>query len=233
MTDSEQTEEEKDLEAQFVDDTTEGDLDVEGAAAPGDVTGETATPDLSGEETDADGGSEAPEPGEDLQDLGSLPEGVPSLPGDFKENWALLSCCVSLFIACMWLPIEGGVLDLYAKDSIAGGFLAVFAGYGIIGCLFNILHRKMIVVPAVMAGFDGLYVSIRRLAQLIQQMPENATGQDYVRMAGPGLWIILGCSLWIFVTLFKSASSGRAREQDRREASRVAKAASRREKSAL
>lgn len=159
-------------------------------------------------------------------DMGFTPE-VRRLPGDYPENWALLASCTSVFIAALWLPIEGQHLDLTAAHSIAGGFLTVFAGYGMIGAIFNLLHRKMVVFPAILMAFDGLYVSISRLIKLVNGMPQNATSADWMRMAGAGLWIILLCSLWIFLTLFKSASAGRKRDLERKEADRAAKAEAR------
>ena len=142
---------------------------------------------------------------------------------DFKQHWTLLFCCVAIFIACIWLPIEGRRNDLYASHSIAGGFLTIFAGYGIFASWANLFHRKMIVWPALFMALDGLFVSIRRLIQLIGNVSamENATKEDWVRIAGPGLWVILFCAILVFITFMKGAAAGAKKDKERKEAARA------------
>ncbi len=144
---------------------------------------------------------------------------------DFKQHWTLLFCCVAILIACIWLPIEGRRNDLYASHSIAGGFLTIFAGYGIFASWANLFHRKMIVWPALLMAFDGLFVSIRRLYQLIVNLSalENATKEDWIRVAGPGLWVILVCSVLVFITFLRGAASGAKKDKERKEAARAAR----------
>jgi hypothetical protein len=144
---------------------------------------------------------------------------------DFKQHWTLLFCCVAIFIACIWLPIEGRRNDLYASHSIAGGFLTIFAGYGIFASWVNLFHRKMIIWPALFMAFDGLFVSIRRLIQLISNVAgmENATKEDWVRIAGPGLWVILFCSVLVFITFMKGAAAGAKKDKARKEAARASR----------
>ncbi len=142
---------------------------------------------------------------------------------DFKQHWTLLFCCVAIFIACIWLPIEGRRNDLYASHSIAGGFLTIFAGYGIFASWANLFHRKMIVWPALFMALDGLFVTIRRLIQLIGNVSamDNATKEDWVRIAGPGLWVILFCSILVFITFMKGAAAGAKKDKERKEAARA------------
>ena len=144
---------------------------------------------------------------------------------DFKQHWTLLFCCVAVFIACIWLPIEGRRNDLYASHSIAGGFLTIFAGYGIFASWVNLFHRKMIVWPALFMAFDGLFVAVRRLYQLIVKVNamESATKEDWVRIAGPGLWVILFCSVLVFITFMKAAGAGHKKDQERKETARAAR----------
>ncbi len=153
--------------------------------------------------------------------LGPMEDFAP--PGDYPQNWTLLFCCVGLFVGAVFLPIEGKVLDLYAKDSIAGGFLTVLAAYGILACYANIYHRKMIMWPVLFAMFDGFYVAIRRLIQLIGQLPEAAGRDDYIRLAGPGLWVILFCSLMVLWTLFSGVRAGAKRDKVRKESAKAAR----------
>jgi hypothetical protein len=149
----------------------------------------------------------------------------PAEGSDFKQHWTLLFCCVAIFIACIWLPIEGRRNDLYASHSIAGGFLAIFAGYGIFASWVNLFHRKMIVWPALFMALDGLFVAIRRLIQLINNVSamENPTKEDWVRIGGPGLWVILFCSLLVFWTFLKGAAAGAKKDKERKEAARAAR----------
>ncbi len=145
---------------------------------------------------------------------------------DFKQHWTLLFCCVSILIACIWLPIEGTRNDLYASHSIAGGFLTIFAGYGIFASWVNLFHRKMIVWPALFMALDGLFVTTRRLYQLIMNLVEidgGATKEQWVRVAGPGLWVILFCSLLVFITFMKGAAAGAKKDKERKEAARAAR----------
>lgn len=143
---------------------------------------------------------------------------------DFKQHWTLLFCCVAIFIACIWLPIEGGRNDLYASHSLAGGFLTIFAGYGIFASWVNLFHRKMIVWPALFMAMDGLFVSIRRLIQMIGQIPEGAESHQFPRLlGGPGNYVILLCSLLVFWTFMRGAAAGAKKDKERKEAARSGK----------
>ncbi len=143
---------------------------------------------------------------------------------DFKQHWTLLFCCVAILLACIWLPIEGRRNDLYASQSIAGGFLTIFAGYGIFASLANLFHRKMIVWPALLMAFDGLFVTIRRVIQLFDAIPDGAQAHEYPRLlGGPGLYVILMCSLLVFWTFMKGAAAGAKKDKERKEAARAAR----------
>ncbi len=205
-----------DLGEETADDVSFGDAS-EDAADAGDDDG------------DDDGGDDAvDEPA--LEPLPpDPPSGTPHLAGDFPENWSLLWCCTAIFIATMWLPIEAKVLDLFARDSVAGGFLAVFAGYGIIAAFLNLKYRKMVVWPMLMVAIDGLYVAAKRIFVLVKQIPDGGlTKDEYLHLAGSGLWIILVCSLLILWTFVRSAMSGRKRDQERKEAEQAARKSRRR-----
>jgi len=143
---------------------------------------------------------------------------------DFKQHWTLLFCCVAIFVACIWLPIEGGRNDLYASHSLAGGFLTIFAGYGIFASWVNLFHRKMIVWPALFMAMDGLFVSIRRLIQMIGQIPDGAEPHQFPRLlGGPGNYVILFCSLLVFWTFMRGAAAGAKKDKERKEAARSGK----------
>jgi hypothetical protein len=149
---------------------------------------------------------------------------------DFKQHWTLLFTCLSVFVACIWLPIEGARNDLYASHSISGGFLTIFAAYGVVAMWVNIFAKKqpMIMWPALFMALDGLYVGIRRLLQLLDAMPESPTKEEWIRIGGPGLWVILFCSLLVFWTLLRGAAAGRKKDIERKEAARAARSSSRR-----
>jgi hypothetical protein len=151
--------------------------------------------------------------------LGPMEDFAP--PGDFPQNWTLLFCCVGFFVGAVFLPIEGDVLDLYAKDSIAGGFLAVLAAYGVLASYANIYHRKMIMWPVLFAMFDGFYIAIRRLIQLLNGLPDGASPHQAIRAAGPGLYVILVCSLLVLWTLFQGVRAGAKKEKARKEAAKA------------
>jgi hypothetical protein len=143
---------------------------------------------------------------------------------DFKQHWTMLFSCTALFLAAMWMPIEGGLLDLFAKDSIAGAFLAVFAGYGVLAGFANIFHRKMIMWPAFLAGLDGVYIVVSRGMQLVQRrLPEEPDFREVVGLFGSAWYVIAFASLLILWTLVRGVMSGARREQERRDAAKAAR----------
>jgi hypothetical protein len=208
-----------------------------------DEFAEPAAPDTGDAGTEGEGdedvGPGSPAFDAVAEELMEAPEGEQqAVPGDYKENWTLFFCAVSLFMAALWLPMEGGVMDLTAKDSIAGGFLLISSGCAVFGCYWNIMHRKMLMKPILFAAFIGLYVAALRLFLLFtRRLPElekqaKAAGEtlekdDYTHLVGSGTWVILFFSLLIFWTLFQSAMSGHKRHKDRQETARADKAAAR------
>lgn len=148
---------------------------------------------------------------------------------DFREHYRLLFASVALFVGTTMLPIEGRHLDLYAKDSISGGFLAVFAAYGIFAAWMNIHSRKMIVWPMFFAAVDGLYVATMRILQLVQQAQASATPpkdpREWVNLFGPGCYVIALCSLWVLWTLFTAVMAGAKKDAARKEAAKAARGA--------
>lgn len=145
--------------------------------------------------------------------------------GDFRQHYSLLFCSVAMFIGATWLPIEGGVLDLYAKDSISGGFLTVFAAYGICAGWMNIHNRKMIVWPAFFAAADGLYIAVKRGMELVKPALDRTdmAPRDWVRLFGPGYYIITICSLMVLWTLLTAVMDGAKRDAERKEAAKAAR----------
>lgn len=157
----------------------------------------------------------------------TVAEGI-AADGDFREHYSLLFASVSLFVAAMWLPIEGRHLDLYAKDSIAGGFLAIFAAYGIFAAWMNIHSRRMIVWPMFFAAMDGLYVAGMRAFLLVRetQAPGAAAPKDareWVNLFGSGCYVIALMSLWVLWTLLSAVLAGAKKAEARREAAKAAR----------
>ncbi len=140
---------------------------------------------------------------------------------DIKQNWTMLFLCVSVFVSCIWLPIErhDGHF-LYPSHSFSGGFLTIFAAYGMLASYANILQRKAIYWPMLFMAFDGLYHAITRYISLFKQIPEGAEARDYILMGGPALPIILFCSLMTLWTFMKGAASGRAKDKAVKDAAR-------------
>jgi len=150
---------------------------------------------------------------------------------DFREHYRLLFASVALFVGTTMLPIEGRHLDLYAKDSISGGFLAIFAAYGILAAWMNIHSRKMIVWPMFFAAVDGLYVATMRVLQLVNQAQAAAAppkdAREWVNLFGPGCYVIAICSLWVLWTLFTAVMAGAKKDSARKEAAKAARGAKR------
>ena len=139
---------------------------------------------------------------------------------DIPQNWTMLFCCLALFVACIWLPIERHpTRSIYPSESFGGGFLAIFAGFGMLASYGNIMQRKAIYWPMLLAAFDGLYVGITRYVGAAKTVPDGAAPRDYLLMGGPALPIILICSLMLVWTFFKGISSGRKKDKAAREAS--------------
>ena len=178
-------------------------------------------------------------PGEGAADSGQVgtvvpaaePEASPHVagPGDFAQHYSLLFCCTAMFIAAVCLPIEGRHLDLYAKDSISGGFLTVFAGYGVLAKWMNIHSSKMIVWPAFIAAADGIYLCTMRALQLVKQIetPDAMDFRDWIHLFGPGYYVIAICSLMVIWTLFTAVMSGAKKEAARKEAAKAARGSKR------
>ena len=143
---------------------------------------------------------------------------------DFKQHWSMLFACTAIFLAAVFMPIEGALLDLHAVHGIAGAFLAVFAGYGVVAGLANIFHRKMIMWPALFAALDGLYIVVSRGTQILQnRMPEDPDPRAVIHLFGSGFYVILFASLLIVWTLFTGVLAGAKREAERKEAAKAAR----------
>ena len=148
---------------------------------------------------------------------------LPTAEGtDFKQHWSLLFACTAMFVAAVFLPFEGKVLDLYAKDSVAGGFLTVFAAYGMLVGFANIFHRKMIMWPAFLAAVDGAYLVPKRLIQVLgHDRPD--TKEEWLRLGGPGLYVIALATLVVLWTLVAGVAAGAKKDKARKEAAKAAR----------
>jgi len=173
------------------------------------------------------------------------PEGIPQMDGQpfhpptnfdlaYPQLFFFLFCSLAIAIGCL-LPWERTYLkgNLTGTDSIGGGFLLLFAVYGVISGFFNIYHRKMIVWPVLLAAIDGCIIGWQRVVQILSKLDKNQfittddqfgkvvqTVKGYVQSMGPGLYIVTLFSslilLSIIVSVFKGAKEeGRRRSQER------------------
>lgn len=188
----------------------------------------------------ADGGFPSPAPAAPAAPAAAPAYAEPSAPGaidelagagiaedrDFSEHYRLLFASLALFVAALCMPIEGRHLDLYAKDSISGGFLTVFAGYGVLAAWMNIHSRKMIVWPVFFAAADGLYLCTMRGMQLVKQVekPEDMGFQEWVRVFGSGFYVISLMSLYVVWTLFTAVMTGAKKDAARKAEAKAARA---------
>lgn len=135
---------------------------------------------------------------------------------DFKQLYTLLFCSLGLFVASIAMPIEGRHIDLYAKDSISGAWLTVFAGYGVLAGWMNIHGRKMIIWPVFFAAADGLYVCAMRAMQLVKQNTETLDFRGWVQLFGSGFYVIALLSLLVLWTLMTAVMAGAKKDAARK-----------------
>lgn len=216
-----------------------GDADLEWDAAEdhsGDeFAGDAAAPVVEAETTateselDADSGAEDELSQDDLAAAAAVASTGAGASGTRDPAvYQLVFCCLGIFVASMWMPIEGAHLDLYAKDSISGGFLTWFAAYGFVAGLLTMAYGKLVVWPAFFAAVDGLYVVTTRLIGMKDRFGEAETFREQVGVAGSGLYVIAIASLlilWMLVTEVRGAAK-RAKEKE--EALKAARGSSRR-----
>lgn len=151
--------------------------------------------------------------------------------GDFRQHYTLLFCSVAMFLAAVCMPIEGGFegraqpLDLYAKDSIAGAFLTVFAGYGVLAGWMNIHGRKMIVWPVFFAAADGLYVVVTRSLAMVRLVKDTGTldFRGWIHLFGGGMYVLAFTSLLVLWTLLTAVMDGAKKDAARKEAAKAAR----------
>jgi hypothetical protein len=155
----------------------------------------------------------------------------------FSQHFFFFVACLAMFIGTL-LPWEGAWYDSYGFRSLAGGFLLVFSGYGMVAAFFNIFHRQMIVWPAIFAALDGVIFGWQRVAQILASPEAKAISWAGSELAtkkkallqtldlfGPGL--ILVCvfsSLFWLVFVMGVVQGGRA-SAARKDAERAARAA--------
>lgn len=196
-------------------------------------SGETPAPETSaGAEPAAPPAVPDPSAASPAYALPSTPGKVDQIAGeaiaadqDFSEHYKLLFASVGLFLGALFLPIEGRHYDLHASHSISGGFLTIFAGYGVLAGWMNIHSRKMIVWPVFFAAADGLYVCGMRAMQLIGQVekPDEMDFRGWIHLFGSGWYVIAMMSLYVIWTLLTAVMSGAKKEQARKEAAKAAR----------
>jgi hypothetical protein len=172
--------------------------------------------------------------------MGEMPEmeGPPPTNFDmaYPQLFFFLFCSLAIAVGCL-LPWERTYLkgNLTGADSIGGGFLLVFAIYGVLSGFFNIYHRKMIVWPVLLAGIEGAIIGWQRVVQILGSLDKNRfittddefgkvvqTVKGYVQSMGPGLYLVTIFStlvlLSIIVSVFKGAKEEGRRKAEEREA---------------
>jgi hypothetical protein len=186
-----------------------------------------------------------PEPEMDFPPAGEpmeeSPEGPPLPPPTnfdfaYPQLFFFLFSSLAMAVGCL-LPWERTFLkgNLTGADSIGGGFLLVFALYGVISGFFNIYHRKMIVWPVILAAVDGAIIGWQRVVQLLGDLDLTSrlegldgfakiqqTVKGYAQALGPGLYLVTIFStlvlLSIIVSVFKGAKEDSRRKAEEREA---------------
>jgi hypothetical protein len=154
----------------------------------------------------------------------------------FGQHFFFLVCSMAIFIGTL-LPWEGMWFDSYGWRSIAGAFLLVFAGYGMVAAFFNIFHRRMIVWPVILAAVDGTYAGWQRVLQIAASPDAKAiefTGDlfqkkmallKYFQLFGPGLWLVTIFSTVFWLVFVMSVIQGGRSSAARKEAEKAARAA--------
>jgi hypothetical protein len=156
----------------------------------------------------------------------------------YKQHYFFLFCCLAMVIGAL-LPWEGMWWDSYGFRSLHGGFLLLFAGYGIIAFYFNLFHKRMIVWPAMLAALDGVYAGWHRVGQLLGTEAAKSISFEgdlaakkhafieFSRLFGPGLWLVVLFSTAFWIVFVISVVQGGRAAGARKEAERAARAAKR------
>lgn len=154
----------------------------------------------------------------------------------FSQYFFFLFSCLAIAIGCL-LPWERdyALMNLTGADSIAGGFMLLFATYGVIASVWNIYHRKMIVWPVMLAALDGAVFGIIRVVQILKDVKSPAAGDDFGAMVqnfrahaqaiGPGLYLVVIFSVIVMLSIVVSVFQGAKQDAKRKEAEREARAA--------
>jgi hypothetical protein len=156
----------------------------------------------------------------------------------FPQHFFFIVCCLALFIGTL-LPWEGMWWDSYGSRSVAGAFLLVFSGYGLVAAYFNVFHRRMIVWPVILAAVDGTFAGWKRVLAIANSSyaKEIDWGTDaaekkralfeFLHLFGPGLWlVVVFSSLFWFVFVLSVIRGGQAAAA-RKEAEKAARLAKR------
>lgn len=156
----------------------------------------------------------------------------------FSQHFFFFVASLAIFLGTL-LPWEGRWYDSHGYRSTLGGFLLLFAGYGMVAAFFNIFHRRMIVWPVILAALEGTWLGWRRVLQLASSETAQAinwSGElaqkkkalvEFCQLFGPGLWLVVtfGTLFWLVfvVAVIKGGKAAGARK----EAEKAARAARR------
>lgn len=156
----------------------------------------------------------------------------------FGQHFFFFVCSLAIFIGTL-LPWEGMWFDSYGWRGLGGGFLLVFAGYGMVAAFFNIFHRRMIVWPVILAAIEGTYLSWKRFLQLTSTDVAKAIDfsgdlaqkkkalMDWLHLFGPGLLVVLFFATVFWIVFVMSVIQGGRSSAARKEAEKASRAAKR------
>ena len=157
----------------------------------------------------------------------------------YPQHFFLLFCSLAMAIGVL-LPWERThqMFNLAGTDSIGGGFLLLFAVYGVIACLWNIHYGKMIVWPVLLGAVDGMICGWGRVLSIlpVDKLPPEHLGKfdamrftviENIRAIGPGLYLVTIFSTLVMLSIVKSIFSAAKADSARKEAEREMRAADR------
>lgn len=156
----------------------------------------------------------------------------------FGQHFFFFVASLAIFLGTL-LPWEGAYYDSYGYRSTLGGFLLLFAGYGMVAAFFNIFHRRMIVWPVILGALEGTWLGWKRVLQLansdaaksIEWGGEMASKKkaliEFCRLFGPGLWLVVAFSTVFWLVFVIAVIQGGRASNARREAEKAARTARR------
>ncbi len=156
----------------------------------------------------------------------------------FGQHFFFFVASLAIFLGTL-LPWEGAWYDSYGYRSTLGGFLLLFAGYGMVAAFFNIFHRRMIVWPVILAALEGTWLGWKRVLQLTSSEAAQAIHWDgdmpakkkalieFCRLFGPGLWLVVVFSTVFWLVFVIAVIQGGRASAARKEAEKAARTARR------